>query len=145
MSPVDVSVLARKLSLMEERLDLLRPLAALALEAYRADPVRKKGAEKLFQELVNAAVDANYHVLVQTGRTTPVDAYSSFLDLAAAGVLTDAAARSLAPFAGLRNRLVHEYETIDDDRVIQALRLAQTIFPPYMKSLRDRFCPPLTT
>lgn len=32
---------------------------------------------------------------------------------------------SLAPSAGLRNRLVHEYEAIDDMVVIEAVRRAQ--------------------
>lgn len=142
MSPVDVSVLVRKLALMEERLDLLRPLAALPLEAYRADTVRKKGAEKLLQELINAAVDANYHVLVQAGQPPPEDAFGSFMGLVKLGVLAEGPAQVLAPFSGLRNRLVHEYETLDDAKVLVALRDAQTVFPPYIRALRNRFCPP---
>lgn len=142
MSPVDVSVLLRKLALIEERLDRLRPLASLGSKAYQDDWMRKKGAEKALQELVNAAIDANFHVLVESGRPIPKDAHDSFADLVAAGVLTDADAKALAPFAGLRNRLVHEYETIDDDRVLKALQSAQMIFPAYIKSIRDRYCPP---
>jgi uncharacterized protein YutE (UPF0331/DUF86 family) len=142
MSPVDESVLVRKLALIEERLDLLKPFAALSLPGYRDDPVRKKGAEKLLQEIVNAAVDANYHVLVQSGGAPPADAHTSFLELSRLNVLTPDLARETAPFAGLRNILVHEYEAVDDDRILAALRVAQRVFPLYVKALRDRFCPP---
>jgi uncharacterized protein YutE (UPF0331/DUF86 family) len=37
------------------------------------------------------------------------------------GILSAELAQRLAPSAGLRNRLVHEYETLDDDRVLAAI------------------------
>ncbi|GEM_PF-4832644 len=108
MSPVDASVIQRKLRLMEERLEALAPIAQLSLEEYRSDLIRRKGAEKLTQELINAAIDTNFHVLVQSGQKAPEKAHDSFLALATIGVFDLALARVLAQFAGLRNRLVHE-------------------------------------
>lgn len=142
MSPVDTSVLARKVAWMESRLTLLLPVAALTLEHYRSDELKKKGAEKLLQELVNAAVDANFHVLVQSGRPAPADAFKSFSDLVGLGLITDTQAQILAPYAGLRNRLVHEYETLDDAKVLAAIGEAHQAFPPYIRALRIRFLPP---
>ena len=40
-----------------------------------------------------------------------------------------------APSAGLRNRLVHEYEVIDDAVVIKAVRLAQDLYPQYVAAI----------
>ncbi len=141
MSPVDTSVLARKVAWMESRLALLLPVAAFTLDQYRTDELRKKGAEKALQELINAAIDANFHVLVQSGRPAPSDAFRSFSDLVGLGLIDDARAKVLAPYAGLRNRLVHEYETLDDSKVLAAIQEAQQEFPPYIRALRARFLP----
>lgn len=142
MSPVDSSVIERKLRLMEERLEALAPIAKLSLEEYRSDLIRRKGAEKLTQELINAAIDTNFHVLVQSGQKAPERAHDSFVALATIGVLDLALAKTLAQFAGLRNRLVHEYEAIDDVKVLAALEEAGRVFPPYILALRKKFCPP---
>lgn len=45
------------------------------------------------------------------------------------GVLPQDLAVALAPSAGLHNRLVHEYEAIDDAIVIAAVRQAQDLYP----------------
>ncbi len=142
MSPIDTAVLLRKLALMEARLTSLQSIAGISPDAYRSDEFRRKGAEKLLQELVNAAIDTNFHVLVQSGKPAPADAFRSFRDLTGLGLIDDAQAGALSPFAGLRSRLVHEYETLDDAKVLAAIREAQTVFPPYVRAVRDRFCPP---
>ena len=141
MSPIDIAVVARKLAKIEERLDLLRPVGVLAPDAYRADTIRKKGAEKLLQELINAAIDLNFHLLVQSGEPAPKDSFASFADAARIGGYSAALAKRAAPFAGLRNRLVHEYETLDDSKVLAAIREAQEVFPAILKGVREKFLP----
>jgi uncharacterized protein YutE (UPF0331/DUF86 family) len=42
---------------------------------------------------------------------------------------------ALAPSAGLRNRLVHEYEAIDDTIVIAAVPQAQDLYPQYIAAV----------
>jgi uncharacterized protein YutE (UPF0331/DUF86 family) len=42
----------------------------------------------------------------------------------------------LAPAAGLRNRLVHLYATIDDRKVFDAMVLAVELFPQYISNIR---------
>jgi uncharacterized protein YutE (UPF0331/DUF86 family) len=51
------------------------------------------------------------------------------------GTLSRELAAALAPSAGLRNRLVHEYEAIDDATVIKAVRLAQDLYPQYIAAI----------
>ena len=50
-----------------------------------------------------------------------MDAYGSFVSLGAAGVLDRGLAARLAPATGLRNRLVQEYDGLDDRKVYEAL------------------------
>ncbi len=132
MSAVERGVVRRKLERIRENLRLLEPLARLDAAAYAADVYRRKAAEKLLQEVVEAAADVNAHLLVESGRAAPDDLYSSFLGLAELGVLDPELARRLAPSAGLRNRLIHEYEQIDDGVVLASLRQALDLYPRFI-------------
>ena len=64
------------------------------------------------------------HLVVGLGRPAPVDAYGSVVALGTAGVLERDLAARLAPATGLRNRLVHEYNGLDDRKVHEALAAA---------------------
>jgi uncharacterized protein YutE (UPF0331/DUF86 family) len=64
-----------------------------------------------------------------------VDFYSSFLALAELGALDAKLAKELAPAAGLRNRLVHEYDDLDDARVLAAIDDAHRLLPRFMASV----------
>ena len=43
----------------------------------------------------------------------------------------------LQPMARMRNRLVHQYATIDDRKVFDALAMAAELFPVYVSQVRD--------
>lgn len=135
MTPADPAVLRRKLTVIVENLQALKPIAALSLERYRADLFTRKGTERLLQELIEAAIDLNTHLLVQEGHQSPDDFYQGFLMIAEHGILAQDLATALAPSAGLRNRLVHEYDAIVDAIVLDAVRKAQDLFPKYVASI----------
>lgn len=132
MSPIDHEVLRRKLGVIQSAVLALQEAGPISLEQYRQDLWRRKGTERLLQEAIEAAVDVATHLLVRSGRPAPADAYSSFLDLAAAGVLSAELARAMAPSAGLRNRLVHEYDDLDDALVLRAVQEALTLLPRFV-------------
>lgn len=135
MTPSDPSVLRRKLVAIVENLKALEPVAAMSPQRYRDDLFVRKGTERLLQELIEAAIDLNTHILVQDGHGAPDDYYQGFLQLADHGVLTRELAAALAPSAGLRNRLVHEYDAIVDAIVLDAVRTAQSLFPQYIAAI----------
>lgn len=120
MAPIEREIIRRKLERIVTNLRLLDPVRRLDLAAYRADVYRRKAVERLLQETVEAAVDINAHLLVEAGRASPEDLYSSFTAAADLGVLAREFAVRIAPSAGLRNRLVHEYDEIDDAIVLLA-------------------------
>ncbi len=132
MSPLEQDIVLRKLERITQNLRLLEPMKELSVEAYAADVYRRKATERLLQEIVDAAVDLNAHMLVASGAVAPDDLFTSFIALAGIGVLDESLARSLAPSAGLRNRLVHEYDRIDDQIVLHSVRSALDLFPRYV-------------
>jgi uncharacterized protein YutE (UPF0331/DUF86 family) len=50
-------------------------------------------------------------------------------------VISPELAHALAPAVGLRNRLVHEYEEIDDRIVLGAVGQAQSLFPRFIEEI----------
>jgi uncharacterized protein YutE (UPF0331/DUF86 family) len=46
-------------------------------------------------------------------------------------------AEKLAPSAGLRNRLVHEYDLIEHSMVLKAVIMAEELYPEYIKEIED--------
>ena len=59
-------------------------------------------------------VDINSVIISQNNLPPPKDYYSSFETLGTINVLPANFALALAPCTGMRNRLVHEYDKIDD-------------------------------
>ena len=90
MCPVDRDIARRKIERIQENLRLLEPLQDLTVEAYRADPFRRGAVERFLQVIVEAAVDINSHLLVETGHSAPDDQYSSFISAGQHGIIDDA-------------------------------------------------------
>ena len=135
MTRLDADLVRRKLAAITRTLAHLAAVEGMTLGEYRADPFRQKGTEKMLQEVVEAAVDANLHLLRSLGGAVPGDYYESFVALGRSGVVPMALAERLAPAAGLRNRLVHEYEHVDDAIVIRAVGEARQSFREYAAAI----------
>src|SRR5262245_15821021 len=115
--------------------EALRPLARLSLEEYRTRVYERKAAERFLQEAIEAALDINAHVLAESGAPVPDDYYNGFIGMGERHILSPELAGRLAPSAGLRNRLVHEYETLDDARVLAAIATFLELYPHYIRAI----------
>jgi uncharacterized protein YutE (UPF0331/DUF86 family) len=113
MSPLDVEIIRRKLGIILENLKALEAIQGMKKEGYIRDIYKRKATERLLQELIEAAIDINTHTIVETGHTAPDDYYQSFILAGEIGIIPPDLAENLAPSAGLRNRLVHEYDGLD--------------------------------
>lgn len=135
MTPVDAAVIRRKLAHIAAALDGLRPIGSLSIDEYRARFYERKAAERLLQEAIEAALDINAHLIAELGGEVPEEYYGGFLKVAELGLLSPELARSLAPSAGLRNRLVHEYETLDDAKVLESIGTLLELYPRYVQAV----------
>lgn len=135
MSPIDAAIVRRKLGHIMTVLEALRPLARLTVDEYRTRLYERKAAERLLQEAIEAALDVNAHMIAELGREIPEDYYGGFIKLGELCVLTRDLARFLAPSAGLRNRLVHDYDTIDDAKVLGAIATTLEGYPRYIQAI----------
>lgn len=116
---VDPEVVRSRLASLIEYLHELENLQNISFEAYRSGFRNKRSVERLLQLIVEAACDVNAHVVVKTNKKPPADHHHSFLRLAELGILGKELSNDLARSVGLRNRLVHEYDSIDDRIVFE--------------------------
>lgn len=135
MTELDRALVRRKLAAITRNLGDLAKVERLSLVEYRAERLRQKGIERLLQETIEAAVDTNLHLLRAAGHATPSDYYGSFVQAGARGVIPVELAVQLAPAAGLRNRLVHEYDAIDDAIVLRAVGETRAQFAAYVVAI----------
>lgn len=137
MSPIEVEIIRRKLARIAENLKALEPIQEMNLDEYVKDLYKRKATEKLLQELIEAAIDINIHMIVQTGNPGPDDYFESFIKVGELKIVASNLAEKLAPSAGLRNRFVHEYERVDHSIVLKAVRMAEELYPKYIKEISD--------
>lgn len=125
----------RKLSRMSQYLDELESVRPDSFEGYVEDIRTRRAVERLLQLIVEVANDINVHAVVDYGHPPPNDYYDGFLKASEIGLLPESLARSLAPAAGERNILVHEYETIDNKIVYESIQLVLTGFRQYVSAV----------
>lgn len=135
MSPLEKEIVRRKMAVIAENLSALKTIENMAMEEYVKDVLKRKATERLLQELIEAAVDINTHIIVQTGNTVPDGYYESFIMAGEKGIISADLAEKLAPSAGLRNRLVHEYDLLDHSLVLEAVKMAEKLYPKYIKEI----------
>jgi uncharacterized protein YutE (UPF0331/DUF86 family) len=135
VSPFEAEVLRAKISVILENLKALEPIVAMDPDEYLRDLYKRKATERLLHEIIEAAIDINVHMIVGSGHAAPDDYYRSFTLAGELGILSPDLAEKLAPSAGLRNRLVHEYDRIDNSIILKAVSLAQALFPKYVEEI----------
>lgn len=133
---IDCALITRKMSLILQDLPKLTDLARLPREQYVGDPIHEVVAERYLERTIGRMIDINFHLVTESGQAPPKDYYNSFLALGTLGVMTADLAKQIAMAAGLRNRIVHEYDEIDPERVYEALPIAVRQIPLYLDHIQ---------
>lgn len=113
-------------------------LAAAWRPAAHTEVKDRLAAYKAFQEAAEAAEDLVAMALVDSGRQ-PKDDHANLDAAAEAGVFRKESVDALHEAAGLRNRLVHEYNGLDDETALEAM---EALIPPLRQFLEEveRWC-----
>ena len=138
MSPLELAVVQRKLNHLEELLELLRGESTTPLTTYLQDRRQQLLVERLLHLSVEAASDLLEHLLVQELNCKPQTYADTFFLAGQHGLIPMELAQRLIPAAGLRNRLVLDYEAIDPSRVHAALPIALRDLSELAAAVADR-------
>ncbi len=134
---LDPGVVLSKLRLMQDLLDDLDAVPPPTASTLREDRMLRHALERILTQLVELAAGINAHVAAARLGGGAATYHESFALAARAGVLTPELAERLAPSAGLRNILVHEYLVVDLDQVVQGAALAKEGYRAYVRAVAD--------
>ncbi|MBC8230233.1 DUF86 domain-containing protein [bacterium] len=134
---IDDAFVRDKLADLSCYLQDLQQVAAHSLNEYTNNLFVKRTGERTIELIVECAVDINNHFILEIGSATPSEYFQSFLDMASLGVISESLAHELAPTAGLRNRLAHEYETVVDRIVYNAIHRIITNYARYINQIQE--------
>jgi uncharacterized protein YutE (UPF0331/DUF86 family) len=137
LSPLEKEIIRRKLAIIAENLKALEPINKITKGEYIEDIYKRKATERLLQELIEAAIDINTHIIIQIGGTALSDYYESFIKAGELKIISADIAEKLAPSAGIRNRLVHEYDLLEHSIVLDAVRMVEGLYTKYIKEIED--------
>lgn len=108
--------------LLEDLADYRGKLATLSeLRAAEYQGDRAFAGRYLVQVSAQVCIDMANHAIASSGWRTPADFRDAFTVLEEEGVLDGELAERMRALAGLRNRLVHVYEEVDDRIVHESL------------------------
>ena len=116
---VDPGRIRRLLEALAEYRTELERLRDAPLAEYRGE--RAYAGRYLVQAAAQACIDVANHVIASSGWRAPADFRDAFTVLEEQGVIDPDLANRMRALAGLRNRLVHVYEKVDDGIVHDSL------------------------
>ncbi|MDI3548720.1 MAG: hypothetical protein PWR10_2372 [Halanaerobiales bacterium] len=124
-----------KLLKIEQYLKELKAVMPADYQEYLSNKMIRYAIERLIQLIIDLALDINNIIIKDKGKPPAIDYFNSFVELIEIGVLDKEFAYQIAPSTGLRNRLVHEYEKIDNKIVYDSIDKTYHIYRKYIKEI----------
>jgi uncharacterized protein YutE (UPF0331/DUF86 family) len=106
----------------------LEPLQAKALPEFYGDAYLRDIVERNLEIAAQCCIDIGNRIISLEGAAKPRDYYESILRMSELGVLPADFAERLAPIAGFRNILIHEYLAVDWDEVYKNLQRLDDLY-----------------
>lgn len=129
----------RKIKLIHEDLSKLKPLANYSFKDISADDIKMNAVERLLEKIIMRALDINQHLVAELGvGEESVRGYEdTFHVLSQLNVCPEEFAKKIAPSAGLRNRLVHEYNDTKEEIIYSSVKDALKQYTQYCNYILD--------
>lgn len=120
-------VVRTKLVAMQSYVEELRSYLDADLAAFEQERWRQRAVERVCQVIIECAIDANALLISSSGGAPPASAREGFRSAHELGVIDDEVLRRFeVTYVGFRNRVVHDYERLDNAIVFRtAQRLSQ--------------------
>jgi uncharacterized protein YutE (UPF0331/DUF86 family) len=108
-----------KLDLLRANLEQLEQIPQSSVDEFRSDFRNVQAALHLLQTSIQALIDLAGVLVSRLGLPTPRTSHDLFESLEEAGRLPPGTAARVGPIVGFRNRVVHLYDRIDEQRVFE--------------------------
>ncbi|MFP3953418.1 MAG: type VII toxin-antitoxin system HepT family RNase toxin [Candidatus Acetothermia bacterium] len=118
----EFSGIDRRLERLNECLSKLEPLTDKSLEEIKEDPYLEDVIERNLEVAAQSCIDISNRIISLEGFKKPADYYQAIEILGENQIIPGDFAAKLAPIAGFRNLLVHQYLDVDQDEVYRRLK-----------------------
>lgn len=123
MSKRTRQLIQRKLNGLQNYVDELSPYLDVSMETYLATPGQRRIVERLAQVIIESSIDINTLLLNSVGQSAPNTARESFSRVHHLGAIDDdLLTRFRRTYVGFRNRIVHDYDVLDNRIVYHTAR-----------------------
>lgn len=110
----------RKITLIQEDLGNFSSFVQYSFDEIAKDYVKQAATERFLERVINRAIDINQHLIAElaTEKTSaPLTYTDTFLRLSDFGIYSQKFAEEISKSAGTRNKLVHEYDATDPQKI----------------------------
>ncbi|MGK7921434.1 MAG: DUF86 domain-containing protein [Trichodesmium sp.] len=132
---MEPEVINKRIELLMKYIERLQSFESVSLDEYLNNFDLQLIAERLIQLIVEVASDINSYLLVQIYHKTPESYFESFIEAGKQGIITQELAAELSQSAGMRNRLVHQYQKINHHLVFAAIPIILEKFPIFIRQI----------
>ncbi len=132
---IDPEIVQERLVLMTALLSDLDGVGEVTADRLERERLIRHAVERIVTQLVDLAVSINSHIIASTKGQVPATYRESFKAVADLGVIEHDLAAELAPSAGLRNILTHEYITVDLRILARSVPIAAALYKRYTNAV----------
>jgi len=118
----EFSGIEKRLDELRERLGRLEPLKEKNRYEFDKDPYLRDIVERNLEVAAQCCIDICHRIISLEKAKKPVDSHDAIIRAGELNVIDAAFARRIAPIAGFRNILVHEYLGLDWDEIYRNLQ-----------------------
>lgn len=134
---IDKELIKNKMADIQGHFRELEPITREETKDIVENNLKLHTAERLFQLIVDMAVDINTHIIAESEFQIPDDYQSTFIILANNKILPMDFALKIAPSVGLRNLIVHKYGRVDLKRMIDDIKREISQYLDYLKFIDE--------
>ncbi|KYO66116.1 type VII toxin-antitoxin system HepT family RNase toxin [Thermovenabulum gondwanense] len=140
MSPLDKNKVTKKiLFIKEQKEDIKKLLYEKKKEEILSDPWLIKGLKYSLQTAVEAMIDIIYHITAKHFNKAPVDARDALNILYNFKVIDEKELTLYSKMIGFRNKIVHGYEEVSPEKVIEIAENNLNDFDKFVKKIKENF------
>lgn len=130
---LDQELIKTKIDLIQRDLERLEELRGYTLDEIAGDFYKWSALKLTLVEIIGRAVDINSHIIaeLQEKEAAPGTLRETFLRLADLNILPRDFAEKIAESARFRNKIVHEYNHLEEDKVYYSVDEALAQYAKY--------------
>ena len=119
---IDQEIILKRLEKLNQYVQFLNELLKQPKSQFVSDPFVHGNAERYLQLAIQACMDIGNHILSNIKSKTPEEYRDIFIFMGENKIISEELADKMAPLAGLRNILVHDYLDINLDKIYLLLK-----------------------